>query len=48
VAETLMPLVHELNAAYEAAKADPTFQAELDGFLTDYVGRPARSIWPSG
>lgn len=41
VAETLMPLVHELNAAYEAAKADPTFQAELDGFLTDYVGRPS-------
>ena len=41
VAETLMPLIHELNAAYEAAKADPTFQAELDGFLTDYVGRPS-------
>jgi tryptophan synthase beta chain len=41
VAETLMPLVHELNAAYEAAKADPSFQAELDGFLTDYVGRPS-------
>ncbi|MGZ9100128.1 MAG: tryptophan synthase subunit beta, partial [Brevundimonas sp.] len=37
VAETLMPLVHELDAAYAAAKADPTFQAELDGFLTDYV-----------
>ena len=41
VAETLMPLIHELNAAYEAAKADPAFQAELDGFLTDYVGRPS-------
>ena len=41
VAETLMPLIHELDAAYEAAKADPTFQAELDGFLTDYVGRPS-------
>ena len=41
VAETLMPLVHELTAAYEAAKADPSFQAELDGFLTDYVGRPS-------
>ena len=41
VAETLMPLIHELNAAYEAAKADPSFQAELDGFLTDYVGRPS-------
>src|SRR5690606_25222458 len=41
VAETLMPLIHELGAAWEAAKADPSFQAELDGFLTDYVGRPS-------
>ncbi|HPA37896.1 MAG TPA: tryptophan synthase subunit beta [Phenylobacterium sp.] len=41
VPETLMPLVHELNAAYRAAKADPSFQAELDGFLTHYVGRPS-------
>jgi len=39
VPETLMPLIHELNAAYEAAKADPSFQAELDDFLTHYVGR---------
>lgn len=39
VAETLMPLIHELDAAYAAAKADPAFQAELDGFLTHYVGR---------
>ena len=39
VAETLMPLIHELDAAYKAAKADPSFQAELDGFLTHYVGR---------
>ena len=39
VAETLMPLIHELDAAYSAAKADTTFQAELDGFLADYVGR---------
>ncbi len=41
VAETLMPLVLELNQAYEATKADPTFQAELDDFLTHYVGRPS-------
>ncbi len=41
VAETLMPLVLELNEAYEAAKADPRFQAELDGYLTHYVGRPS-------
>ena len=34
VAETLMPLIHELDAAYKAAKADPSFQAELDGYLT--------------
>jgi len=41
VPETLMPLVHELDAAYRAAKADPAFQAELKGFLTHYVGRPS-------
>ena len=41
VAETLMPLVLELNRAYEAAKADSSFQAELDDFLTHYVGRPS-------
>ena len=39
VAETLMPLVLELDRAYEAVKADPSFQAELDEFLTHYVGR---------
>jgi tryptophan synthase beta chain len=39
VPETLMPLVHELDAAYRAAKADPSFQAELDSFLSHYVGR---------
>ncbi|MDP3378897.1 MAG: tryptophan synthase subunit beta [Brevundimonas sp.] len=41
VAETLMPAVHELEAAWDAARADPTFQAELDDFLTHYVGRPS-------
>jgi tryptophan synthase beta chain len=41
VAETLMPLVLELDRAYAEAKADPAFQAELDGFLTHYVGRPS-------
>ena len=39
VAETLMPLVLSLEAAYEAAKKDPAFQAELDGLLKHYVGR---------
>ncbi len=41
VAETLMPLILELERAYEAAKADPAFQAELDDLLTHYVGRPS-------
>ncbi|MDO8378877.1 tryptophan synthase subunit beta [Phenylobacterium sp.] len=41
VPETLMPLVHELDAAYRAAKADLAFQAQLSGFLKDYVGRPS-------
>ncbi len=39
VPETLMPLIHELQAAYEAACADPSFQQELDGYLEYYVGR---------
>ena len=39
VAETLMPLVLDLERAYEAAKRDPSFQAELDGLLKHYVGR---------
>jgi tryptophan synthase beta chain len=41
VAETLMPLVLALTEAYAAAKADAAFQAELDGFLSDFVGRPS-------
>ena len=41
VAETLMPLILEVEKAYDAAKADPAFQAELDNFLEHYVGRPS-------
>jgi tryptophan synthase beta chain len=41
VAETLMPLVLAVEAAYAAAKADPTFKAELDYYLKHYVGRPS-------
>jgi tryptophan synthase beta chain len=41
VAETLMPLILELEEAYEAAKRDPAFKAELDLFMRDYVGRPS-------
>jgi len=33
VAETLMPLILDLEQAYEAAKKDASFQAELDGLL---------------
>ena len=35
-----MPLILELEQAYKDAKADPSFQAELDSFLEHYVGRP--------
>ncbi len=41
VAETLMPLVLELERAYAAAKADPEFQAEMTRMGTHYVGRPS-------
>jgi tryptophan synthase beta chain len=41
VAETLMPLILELEQAYTAAKADPAFHAELNDLLTHYVGRPS-------
>ncbi|HSZ75464.1 MAG TPA: tryptophan synthase subunit beta, partial [Rhizomicrobium sp.] len=39
VAETLMPLVLDLERAYEEAKHDESFQAELNGLLKHYVGR---------
>lgn len=38
--ETLMPALDELEAAYREAKADPSFQAEIDRLAKDYVGRP--------
>ncbi len=41
VAETLMPLILELEKAYARAKVDPAFQAEMDSHLTHYVGRPS-------
>jgi tryptophan synthase beta chain len=40
VAETLMPLILQLERAYEEAKDDPAFQAELNAWLADYAGRP--------
>ncbi|MDF2368534.1 tryptophan synthase subunit beta [Sneathiella sp.] len=39
VAETLMPLILELDAAYEASKKDPEFAEELSGLLKHFVGR---------
>jgi tryptophan synthase beta chain len=41
VAETLMPLILDLERAYADAKADPAFKAEMDGYLKHYVGRPS-------
>jgi tryptophan synthase beta chain len=41
VAETLMPLILELERAYEAAKKDPAYAAELKDLHTHYVGRPS-------
>ena len=41
VAETLMPLVLDLEKHYRAAKADPAFQAQFDDLLEHYVGRPS-------
>ncbi|MCK8637731.1 tryptophan synthase subunit beta [Parasaccharibacter sp. TMW2.1882] len=44
VAETLMPLMLELEKAYNHAKTDPQFQEELDYYLRHYVGRPS-PLW---
>jgi len=41
VAETLMPLILELEQAYAQAKADPEFKREMDYYLAHYVGRPS-------
>ncbi len=41
VAETLMPLILEVEKAYGAAKADPGFQSEYDYYAKHYVGRPS-------
>jgi len=44
VAETLMPLILDVERAYTEARNDPAFQAELDRYLRDYVGRPS-PLW---
>ncbi|MBI1658123.1 MAG: tryptophan synthase subunit beta [Thaumarchaeota archaeon] len=40
IPETLVPAVEELIEAYERLRADTSFQAELDGYLKQYAGRP--------
>ena len=41
VAETLIPALDELRAAYAVAQADPAFRAEFEYDLKNYVGRPS-------
>ncbi|MCH7487944.1 MAG: tryptophan synthase subunit beta, partial [Proteobacteria bacterium] len=41
VAETLMPLILEVERAYEESRNDPAFAAEMDDYLAHYVGRPS-------
>lgn len=41
VAETLMPLILDLESEYKRAKKDPEFQNEFDNLLEHYVGRPS-------
>ncbi|MFC6198410.1 tryptophan synthase subunit beta [Ponticaulis profundi] len=41
VAETLMPLVLDLEKEYRAAKKDPAFQAQMEDLWAHYVGRPS-------
>ena len=41
VAETLMPLIHEVEQAYKKTKNDKVFQEELRNYLKNYVGRPS-------
>ncbi|CAN7462831.1 tryptophan synthase subunit beta [Devosia sp. LjRoot3] len=41
VAETLMPLILDLEKEYRAAKVDPAYQAEIKNLATHYTGRPS-------
>lgn len=41
VAETLMPILSEIEKAYAEASQDPAFQSEFSALLKDYVGRPS-------
>jgi tryptophan synthase beta chain len=48
VAETLMPLILELQEQWDAAKTDPAFQAELKSLSTYYAGRPSKLYFAEG
>ncbi|GLK76053.1 tryptophan synthase beta chain [Methylopila jiangsuensis] len=41
VAETLMPLILDLEREYEAARNDPAFHAEMAAYRATYIGRPS-------
>jgi tryptophan synthase beta chain len=47
VAETLMPALDELTAAYRRSQSDPAFQAELESLLHDYAGRATPTYFAS-
>jgi len=41
VAETLMPLILEVEKTYDNIKEDPSFQKDVENYLNDFVGRPS-------
>ena len=41
IAETLMPVIQDLEVEFQKARQDPVFQCELRSYLHDYVGRPS-------
>ena len=41
VPETLIPALDELERAYDTARADPIFEADVEHLLSTYVGRPS-------
>jgi tryptophan synthase beta chain len=48
VAETLMPLILDLEEHWHAAKDDPAFKAELQSLSTHYAGRPSKLYFAEG
>jgi len=48
VAETLMPLILEVEKEYKKAKKDPKFKKELDYYLKNYAGRPSPLYFAEG